>query len=283
MAKLIESMKAKHKVTCNIPEITVRQRVQRGNLSCDHVGVKSPVEDVEEVMIPIAIQMSRIRQPLDCMEAMHLMNSLLEGTETQARLIEFQKSRKLGNENFVPGKVGPGWWSGFLKRHGHKIVTKKGERFALNRSQWTTYPNIEQMYDVIYEEMLDAKVAIRRLEKVFTDRHGTQIVEEDSDLAYGLLQDIEIIKPEYILFADEAGFNTSQKDDGNVGGRRMLVEKGTVPQRAKRKPLHSHFYHSKRIPRFYKYIPRRQRWVGVGSDGNGQVAEDLGFDVLANR
>ncbi len=39
-------------------------------------------------------------------------------------------------------------------------MTKRGEKFALNRSDWTTLPNIKQMYEVIYDEMVDAGVAI---------------------------------------------------------------------------------------------------------------------------
>ncbi len=33
-----------------------------------------------------------------------------------------------------------------------------------------------------------------------------------------------------ILFADESGFNTSQKKDGHVGGRKFVIERGTAPQ-----------------------------------------------------
>ena len=39
-----------------------------------------------------------------------------------------------------------------------------------------------------------------------------------------LAQPIKITKPEWILFADESGFNTSQKKDGHVGGQRFVVE-----------------------------------------------------------
>ena len=42
-------------------------------------------------------------------------------------------------------------------------MTKRGEKFVLNRHDWTTYDNIEQMYDVIYDEMLDEKVTIFRI------------------------------------------------------------------------------------------------------------------------
>ena len=45
-----------------------------------------------------------------------------------------------------------------------------------------------------------------------------------------MAQPIKITKPEWILFADESGFNTSQKKDGHVGGQKFVVERGTTPQ-----------------------------------------------------
>ncbi len=38
------------------------------------------------------------------------------------------------------------------------------------------------------------------------------------------------MKPEWIIFADESGFNVSQKKDGHVGGQKFVVERGTTPQ-----------------------------------------------------
>ena len=39
-------------------------------------------------------------------------------------------------------------------------MTKHGERFALNHHNWTTLANIKQMYDAIYNEIVDANMAI---------------------------------------------------------------------------------------------------------------------------
>lgn len=112
-----------------------------------------------------------------------------------------------------------------MKEH---LWTKKGEKYALNRSDWTIYENFVQMYDVIYEEMVDAGVAEFLEEEVWTDRDGN-VVEEK--LAYGLSQNIKITHPHYIIFGDETGFNTSQKKDGHVGGRRYVCGRDTVPQK----------------------------------------------------
>ena len=87
--------------------------------------------------------------------------------------------------------------------------------------------NIKQMYDVIYDEMVDANIAIELAEHTFTDQYGNTTDEEGR---FGLKQDIRVIHPSYILFADESGFSTSQKKDGHVGGQKFVVESGTVPQ-----------------------------------------------------
>ena len=71
-------------------------------------------------------------------------------------------------------------------------MTKRGKKFALNRAEWTTLPNISQMYDVIYDEFVDAKVAIP-CSPYFTDFDGNPT---DDDLKkYGRTQNIKITKP----------------------------------------------------------------------------------------
>ena len=106
-------------------------------------------------------------------------------------------------------------------------MTKRGEKFALNRSDWTTLPNIKQMYEVIYDEMVDAGVAIELQTPIFTDIDGNPVDEAER---FGMKLKIKVTKPGWILFADESGFSTAQKKDGHVGGQRYIVERGTVPQ-----------------------------------------------------
>ena len=84
------------------------------------------------------------------------------------------------------------------------------------------------MYNVIYDDLVDAGIAVYREKPVFTDREGNNVNESDR---FGLIQDILITHPHYLIFADESGFNTPQKDNGAVGGERLVVGAGTVPQR----------------------------------------------------
>jgi len=82
------------------------------------------------------------------------------------------------------------------------------------------------MYDVIYDDLVDAGVAIILDVPVFTDWHGNEVTEDEH---FGVAQEIKITHPDYIIFADERGCNTSQKKDGQVDGRKLIVEKDTMP------------------------------------------------------
>ncbi len=84
------------------------------------------------------------------------MNDMIENTSIKQKLIEFHQSRRLGSDDFEKGKVTMGCCRGFLRQNEDKLVTKRGEKFALSRSDWTTLHNVRQMYEVIYNEMVDA-------------------------------------------------------------------------------------------------------------------------------
>ena len=132
-----------------------------------------------------------------------------------------------GNLEFEEGTLTKNWWLGFLRRHGHLLVTKKGERFSCSRAEWTTYPNMKQMYDVVYDEFVDAGIAEQLEEPIWTDKEGNVVDESD---AYGCIQDIKITKEHMLAFADEIGFNTNQKTDRQMAGEKKVVAAGTVPQ-----------------------------------------------------
>ena len=90
------------------------------------------------------------------------------------------------------------------------------------------YQNFSQIYEVIEEELIRAGVAVRLNEPVWMDAEGNHVDEGD---AAGCKVNIDIIKPEMCIVADEVGGNTSQKDDGKIGVERWLTELGTIPQR----------------------------------------------------
>jgi hypothetical protein len=75
-------------------------------------------------------QMAKMRQPLNVSEGLSLANSLVEGTEWEEKIVEFKTKRGWkpyatdGSKNPI---LGPKWYRGFWKRHGHE-VEKKGAK-----------------------------------------------------------------------------------------------------------------------------------------------------------
>jgi hypothetical protein len=132
------------------------------------------------------------------------------------------------------GRVDVGWWNGFRERFKHVLTTKRGEKFEHFRADWSQEPYIAQMYNVIYDNMVEAGVAIKLDSPVIMDSLGN-IVQEDDPNRLGLACDIQVIHPEMILFADETGCNTSQKkrmdtlEDGNFWWNAELLQRQSLP------------------------------------------------------
>jgi len=57
---------------------------------------------------------------------------------------------------------------------------------------------------------------------------GDHVEEGDS---FGCKVTLDITKPEVCVVSNGIGGNTSQKDDGKIGGEKWLTKPGTIPQR----------------------------------------------------
>ena len=83
------------------------------------------------------------------------------------------------------------------------------------------------MYDQVYEEMEDAKVAVKLNELVWQDSKGLAC-EPETAMGYKVTH--EITHPEMCVVMDEIGGNTSQEGDGHIGGKLLVCGKEIVPQ-----------------------------------------------------
>jgi len=131
------------------------------------------VASAEMALVEICIQMGRIRQPLTGPQGVQVFNDLISGTPLEESLLDYQQLRC--PESTALGSCGTNWWKGFKKRHADKIVTKKGERFASCRADWTKKSNIAQMYDVIYDVMVEACISSKQPVPVYTNREGKEV------------------------------------------------------------------------------------------------------------
>ena len=92
----------------------------------------------------------------------------------------------------------------FKKWNGHRIVTKKGAKYDLDN--WTTYANLTDMYNHIYDEMDNSKVATRYGEPAWKDFDGNPCLEKD---AFGCKVTHNLIHPKMCIAMEKVGWNTS--------------------------------------------------------------------------
>ena len=97
-----------------------------------------------------------------------------------------------------------------MKKHSDRIRSKRGQKYALDRANWTTYANFAEMYDHCYHEMEVAGVARKLDEPVWMDSEGNVVDEGD---AIGCKVTHEFLHPEYCVVGDEVGANINMSGD----------------------------------------------------------------------
>ena len=107
------------------------------------------------------------------------------------------------------------YWKGFRKRWESVLTSKHGQKFALDRSNATTFTNIKKMYDEVYEAMTECGVAKKLDNPIYMDRDYNITSQMHS---FGTLCTHTLENPQYCLVVDEVGSNLSQKGDGHIGG-----------------------------------------------------------------
>jgi hypothetical protein len=76
------------------------------------------------------------------------------------------------------------------------------------------------MYDDVYEQMVVSGVAEKLSMPAYFDKNGN---ETTSSNAFGLPTHYKLIHSNYVVFVDECGSNTNQKDDGYCGGEMFVL------------------------------------------------------------
>ena len=121
-------------------------------------------------MVSIILQMCRIHQSLTPTQGLSLVNSVIHGTQIQKDLIEWKtRYSYTDGDAAVDGQVGYGYWQRFRKRHDDKLVSKRGQKYELDRQSWTTYASFQSIYSHVEDEMVDAGVAEKLPEPAWLD------------------------------------------------------------------------------------------------------------------
>lgn len=104
----------------------IRKRITRGREYIPYTckaGLSSPLLAIEPAIVAIILQMARVRESLSNSQAVELVNSIVQGTEYQQKLVDF-KSMYCSTSQPT---VGVGYWRGFMRRNRNKIVNAVGK------------------------------------------------------------------------------------------------------------------------------------------------------------
>jgi hypothetical protein len=220
LPSIIEAVEREYELPAGtLKRDTISRRVHRKNVTGESESRTSPLSELEPILVEYCMRLAKIGQPLTKDQLTSLAISMIEGTSIEAKVKAWK--RKFSQFNEYQELIGDGWYQGFLARNADVLYRVQARMKDINRVAWVTYANFEKMYEKVYQGMIDAKVAVRLPEPVWFNREG-EIVDNEED-SFGLKSDIHIIHPEYIVFVDETGVNTNQKDDGNLGGERFIV------------------------------------------------------------
>ena len=86
---IIAAAKAKYNLPKSvlIKEATIRSRYKRGNLDPElEQGTPSPLAHLEPYFVAVIIQLAKMRQPISSGTGLHLVNSMIEGTQSANNL-----------------------------------------------------------------------------------------------------------------------------------------------------------------------------------------------------
>ena len=111
-----------------------------------------------------------------------------------------------------------------MRRYEDKLDSKKGVKYELQRDNYVTYTNFDDMYNCIESLLVnEAKVAVELEKPVWINKDGEEVEELES---FGMKIIIKITDPEACIALDEVGCNKSMMKDGSVGGIKYIVGKG---------------------------------------------------------
>ncbi len=113
-----------------------------------------------------------------------------------------------------------------MKRNRNMLVSRRGQKYALDCQNWTTYANFKNMCDHTLEEMCTAGVALKLEVPTWQDRYGNICHKE---AAFGCKVAHKLLHPGMCLVGDNVGGNLNMSRDGHSGGQLFLSGSKQVP------------------------------------------------------
>jgi hypothetical protein len=164
---------------------TVLSRMKSGHkFKVKHRGTVSPMIDIEAHLLGIILCRAALGQPISCAEGLELANSLIEGTQAQVDLMEWEKKHlKMGETDALFGSLGEKYWQNFCQRNEDVITARKAVRFDSKRNDWCRWDNFRDVYAGVYGQLHQMGIAEILGDNVWKDEKNN-IVETEVE-TYG--------------------------------------------------------------------------------------------------
>jgi hypothetical protein len=209
--------------TGSIKTATVISRIKRNNHDGSCYQKQTPLGEVEPLLADWLIRLANMGEALTKEETMDLMDDLIRDSVHAASFKDFCERRQVDKDKNDDRIVGEKWYRLFMNRYKDHLKRGKCRIQDSKRRTWCTYEHFSNMYDTVYNAMVECGVAEVLDEETMFDKEGNEV--HDPTLMYGRPTKYRLLKPERCLFVDEVGCNTNQKEDGHVGGEKFILAK----------------------------------------------------------
>jgi hypothetical protein len=136
-------------------------------------GGVSPMAEIEPLLVTFVICLQKVGQPLNPTTFLELANALIKGSPLEEKVLASKHGGESGTAN------GKRYYIGFMKRNKDEIDSSCSSKLPADRTKWTTYPNIESMYDMVHAVLVEAGVAISRADSPqWTNKSGHPVATE---------------------------------------------------------------------------------------------------------
>ena len=122
--------------SATVSKATIGRRIERSNLALSSAlgGKPSPLAPCEDRFADMTIKLSRCRHSIASGEGLQLINSLIKNTEIELAMKQWKLANAHAYEvDDVDGAVGCRHWKGFMRQQGHRIASKRGQKYELGR------------------------------------------------------------------------------------------------------------------------------------------------------
>ena len=207
-----------------IPLSTIRSR--RNAVVLSEHGPSTAMSEVEPHLVTLILAMAQARRCLGVTECLGLANDLIKGTSLEKDIIERKKRRNEWTDDNSP-VLGKKYWKLFTRRWKHMLVSRRGQKFAIERNNSLTYHYAKKTYNDVYAALVKLG-------------SGNKLEEASYEYAGPFKTHYHLTHPENCLVVDEVGSDTSQKGDGHIGGAKYYCGRGWIHQN-KSSANHKHF------------------------------------------